>query len=350
MAEKAGFRMLIFLIASFLFVLPVFMRAEKTALRSGSDILILSLEPTKASEVDTDLHSRLILESVFKGGDWLGRSYAPKAQQTLGDDLFSDDGGVKFGLKLMGGLAQIANKDLKTEYEDVNRYYSNQTYTSIVGGSLKAPQQGYEAGGEIVIDLMPQIGIGLGAGYLLVEKESALELDVQGSGRQTNSTKPKISAIPFTASLYLGLPVGDFLNLKAFGGVGYYMGKYEWNSTWTYSSYAKKSTFESESNVIGFHGGVSLEFNLADSFAFVVDGMYRVAKLKDLKGDYNFTGDPTLKDAYAWYVEGRSSSGEKWIETMFMKEEPTFGDVESVRKAEVDLSGFAAKAGFKIIF
>ncbi|MCJ7580039.1 MAG: hypothetical protein MUP98_05840, partial [Candidatus Aminicenantes bacterium] len=97
--------------------------------------------------------------------------------------------------------------------------------------------------------------------------------------------------------------------------------------------------------------------NLGSTFAIFVDGLYRIAKLKDFKGDVNYAYQNSFdkdssseQDVTMWYYEFTTGTGKTFSDFEFAKEKPDYPDVTNVRTAEIDLSGLAARVGFRIKF
>jgi hypothetical protein len=172
---------------------------------------------------------------------------------------------------------------------------------------------------------------------------------------------PNITAIPLTLSLYYSFLFGQSLNFVAGAGVGYYIGKFQSNIYERFDGDGTSILFEADSNSLGFHGGVDLEFNISRTLALVFGVSGRFASLKDLMGSFTVDWDDPEYDTWvdpdriAWYVEEDYSSGEddllagKWYANLaFYKDKPDYSFYRNVRKAKMSLSSIALQIGFLI--
>ena len=183
----------------------------------------------------------------------------------------------------------------------------------------------------------------------------------------TYTTKPKIRTIPLTASLYLSTSDKNAVRFTLNGGVGYYLATINWHYLYSTGAqdylFSDKRTWEAKSKTIGFHGGLGFEFKLANSFAFVIEGVGRYVKLKELAGDFVQTYIEDIEgsvdeDLQAqeeattfWHADYEYSfTGNTHPWTIFSKYKPSSSSYKNVRKGIIDLSGFSIRTGFKIRF
>jgi hypothetical protein len=254
------------------------------------------------------------------------------------------------------------NNDFNDHLQSYNELIDDTPFVS-ADSEFEMLKMGMDFGGEILINFMPNFSVGIGAGYLSAEKETAIELDVYGMYTEDWSYHPKFSVIPITFSLYYGIPVGSFMNVVLNAGFGYYLG------TVDFGFYSKDTiggglwseeteTWSAKSNTMGFHGGIDLEFGIARNLAFVIGAKGRYAKLTDLTGDlewdydtsYGYSGSGTEEDLTLWYYNEEVSGGEEYPFIELSDHKPTASYLSDVRKAEVNLSGIVFQAGIKITF
>jgi hypothetical protein len=122
------------------------------------------------------------------------------------------------------------------------------------------------------------------------------------------------------------------------------------------------SIIETKDNGIGFHGGIGFEYDVMKNLAFFVEGAGRYVKLKDWKGDSTeyiefSSGGPTEKTTETssgtlWYYEYYPETHPDWPSYVLkiQEEKPVHSDYRNVRKAEVELSGFSFRIGFRVKF
>jgi len=269
---------------------------------------------------------------------------------------------ITFGLRLTGGTSLLMRNDINDHMQSYNDLFDDTSYVS-ADSEFEMLKMGMDFGGEILINFMPNFSVGIGAGYLLAGKETAVELDVYGMYTEDWSCHPKFSAIPITFSLYYGIPVGSFMNVVLNAGVGYYLGTVDFDfyskdtvggGLWS----EETETWSAKSNALGFHGGIDLEFGIARNLAFVIGAKGRYAKLTDLTGDldyefdtsYGYSGSGTEEDLTLWYFNEEAIGGKEYPFVVLSEKKPSASYISDVRKAEVNLSGIVFQAGIKVTF
>jgi len=264
--------------------------------------------------------------------------------------------GIEFSLKLHGGISYMVVGDMNDALQGITDYYRDLPNVDIEG-ELKPVHFGFDLGGEIIINFTPRIGVGLGAGYSQVSKKSTMDVNWEGSAYK-DTANPKATVIPLTFGLYVGLPMGNIMNLMLNAGIGYYLGTIQWNYSWDSEFHDYEENWEAKSNALGFHGGLGLEFNFSRNLALVIEGFGRYAKLKSLKGDYSWKRDffgheeGIKEEAIFWYYDWSSSdTGNEYPRIEFNDVMPTETSFQrNVREGEFDLTGFSIRMGIKIKF
>ncbi len=271
---------------------------------------------------------------------------------------------LKFGFRLTGGVFPLMRNDINDHLQGLNdifKDYSDIDPNFIVNSEFEMIKMGMDFDGEILVSFMPNLSIGIGAGYISAGKETASEMTTSSTSSDTWTYDIKFSAIPITLSLYYGIPVGSSLQVVLNGGVGYYLGtvNFDFLSEGNTSSLTYEGTDEwsAKSNALGFHGGIDLEFSFARNLALVAGAKGRYVKLTDLAGtedyDYNqsdgYSLSSTNEDMTLWY--GNYKEGTKYYPQVVLSQNTPTGPAWSdVRKAEVNLSGIVFQAGIKITF
>lgn len=261
--------------------------------------------------------------------------------------------GVGFGLKLSGGMGYLSVGDLNTGFQGENDYLGE--LPGDIEGQYELLHWGYDFGGEIIIYPIPELGIAVGAGYIQVSKESLIKYSGFFFPDET-LVAPKISVIPITLGIYYSMPLASGVNLIVNGGAGYYLGQLSWDMDYSGFLSEYKDTFKGTKGTIGFQGGLGFEFEFSPNVAFVLEGCGRYAKLKDIVGDFKRAGTGMMGpfeesgEYTMWYYEFLIGT-EYYPQTHFDEEEPYDPPYfRNVRKAEIDLSGFSVRAGFKFRF
>ncbi len=265
--------------------------------------------------------------------------------------------GSAVSIKLWGGMNYLLAKDVNDGNQGQNEY--NKMFAEYFGwsasGETSPLRLGYDFGGDLIVNLTSQIGIGFGAGYIQGTKASEY-IFTKGSDKITMSSEPNIRAIPLRAGLFLNLPFGERARLTLSGGAGYYISRYnyEWKYEGTISGSAvfNKLTQEATASGIGFHGGLGLEFDLASNLAFFIEGQARYAKISGFEGSAreDFEDGFEEQEGKLYYYELKFDP-DYFFKQVFVREtEPSGSEVINVREAAVDFSGFCAVAGIRIRF
>ncbi|NIM89958.1 MAG: SH3 domain-containing protein [Candidatus Aminicenantes bacterium] len=264
--------------------------------------------------------------------------------------------GVSFGLKLSGGMGYLSVGDLNASFQGWNDYFE-EAWFGVEGGAEGEYQLlhwGYDFSGEIIVYPIPELGIALGAGYMQVSKESNVKVSTF-FGTEEISATPRISAIPITLGVYFTPPLGSGVNLILSAGAGYYIGQMSWEREVSDIFGEFTDTWKTNKGTLGFQGSLGFEFAFSPKIAFVIEGCGRYAKLKDLSGDFKRAGTGILGpfewggEYTMWYYE-YSDNAESYPRVYFFEEEPDNPNYRNIRKAEIDLSGFSVKAGFRFRF
>jgi opacity protein-like surface antigen len=263
---------------------------------------------------------------------------------------------IEFSLKIHGGLTHMLISDLNDALRGTSNYYRDLSNVDMEE-ELEPVHWGFDFGGELIIHFTPRIGIALGGGYIQADKKTTMDVTWEGSPYK-DTANPRVTAIPLTFGLYVGLPLAKIMNFTVNAGIGYYLGTVKWHYSWDSEYHDYEENWEAKSNAVGFQGSLGFEFNFLRNLAVVIEGFGRYAKLKSLKGDYNwkreFFGheEGVIENSTLWYYEWRSiDTGNEYPRIKFDDEMPTETSFQrNIREGEIDLTGFSVRAGIKIKF
>ena len=275
----------------------------------------------------------------------------------------------KFSFKATGGYGSISTGDFNTVISSLDDLFGDLAAAASLlygveiakEGEFEKMGSGLDFEGEFIVNLTENIGIGIGAGYILRKKDSAASVEFDPFFSVSGNIEPKITAIPVKLSAYYFYPVSSEMNIFVNGGIGYYFGKVTYSIGMDQSimglTLSAKHDGEIKGNGIGFHGGIGIEFTVAENIGFFVEGAGQYAKLKDWEGDHTVTspfGTETMSGTFWYYELLDMNTGKYYSDFGPSKEEPTAEPGEppyqNVRKAEVDLSGFSIRVGIRIKF
>jgi hypothetical protein len=200
-------------------------------------------------------------------------------------------------------------------------------------------------GCEIILNISPKIGIGLGISHMKAENEIVANTYWYDIGNSFEDTfNSQVTAIPISFSLHYELLNRKRISLTSFIGIDYYLGNLKWNYSWKRldisDSYSE--SFKGKSNSFGFHGGLYLEYKLNSRLAVVAEGAGKHVQLSDFQ-------DKSGSVFWAYdFLHSITNKTYNWVS--FAKEKPSGSNLSNIRKGEVDLSGFSLMIGIKIGF
>ena len=265
-------------------------------------------------------------------------------------------GASKLSIRLYGGYSHIVAADVNDGsrfYFDLIEYYAAQG-TGTVEGSYNPLHGGYSFGADLIYQISPAIGIGVGAGYMRNSADSLatyiddpFEVDILAGST--------ITAIPIRLGLFFTFPLGGKLNLTAGAGAAYYAGlKLEamqgldfLDGSWEEMAVSGSQRSSAD---IGFHGSLGLEYKLSPMMGFFVEVLGRYASFKNFD---QVTGVETSSDSPPATTEGKlyivtEDIGGTPISMFTIEETPPVEP--GFREPKFDLSGISLQAGIRIRF
>jgi len=271
----------------------------------------------------------------------------------------ANQNGIKFGFRITGGASLLMRNDINDHLQSYNDLFEDDPYFT-VDSEFELIKMGTDFSGEILVSFMPNLSVGIGAGYISAGKETTMELSYT-SYSEDSTYNIKFSAIPITLSFYYGVPVGSSMQVMLNAGLGYYLGTVDFNLFFEGDTgfYTDEGTdnWSAKSNALGFHGGIDLEFGIAHNLALVVGAKGRYAKLTDLTGTKDYDYSRSTGYSYSYYNENATlwfgdykEGSKKYSLVQLSEDKPSGSSWSNVRKAEVNLSGIVFQAGIKVFF
>lgn len=231
---------------------------------------------------------------------------------------------------------------------------SAQTGYSVEGFTEKSTY-GFDFESELIINFSRFFGIGFGGGY--INRYGSNDTWLEGPfALASYHFSHEITAIPAKASAYIFLPVSSYLNIYLSGGVGYYLGKTNYDYTLeVYDPVTGMRTDgfgEAECKDFGYHGGIGIQFSVIPNVSFFIEDYGRFCKLKNWEGDESLIIDPDNpinRSGTMWFFdETIQNLGSRPF--VSIGEQPSGPYYQNVRKFEVDLSGYSIHAGIILRF
>jgi opacity protein-like surface antigen len=361
------------------YLFPNLTHAEKIKLRVTVEKANVRLKPDLGSMVISEVPLGAVLEVEEQIGEWFKVSLPPDEKGFIVTGYIhssvveileekpvsppppkppqlvyqpSTAPGISFGLRLFGGLNYLSPADVNEGVKGWSDYYDALAtlYGYTVEGEAKPIHLGLDFGGDIIINFTPQIGIGLGIGYIQASKTSEVTFTNGTEGTWTN--KPKIKALPIRAGIYYTFPMSDMMNFVINAGGELYMAKvyYKWHLE--EDGYWEEINAEASSTGFGFHGGLGFEFALSSNMAFFIEGQARYAKIGGFEGTgewENSGGISDKEEGKLYYFKFDTGFGKYYVITV-SKDKPSGANISEVREAKVDFGGLNFIAGVRIRF
>ena len=260
---------------------------------------------------------------------------------------------IQVSLKLYGGYSYLqggeGNEGSKgfTDYWKAMARRAGFDYTT----GYQPFHYGLDTGGDLIIYFSPVVGIGFGSGYVEAKKATTIDLTAPEVSALI-SFKPKVSAIPIKASLYLSLPLGRYASLTLHGGAGYYLAKFtspfrlEEEHGW--SQYDQ----EAKGKGIGYHAGLGLEINLTPRSGLFIEGLVRYVKIGKFEGTntYSDTDSSNSNSGKLYFFKVTDLTLGTFPILKVYDDRPEGPHISDVREAKIDFSGVAARAGVILRF
>jgi len=203
-----------------------------------------------------------------------------------------------FSVKLL--LGSISVKKTTDTWRNPSGYYNTST-TSILSQNA-----GIDISAEFIFWFNRNFGVGAGVGFF----ESGLNGSIGNFDYKPESgylggfsytPELKSQLLPLTASVYFCYPLKDMINLKLFGGLGYYFGTIE-NIMDNLEFRAGTNSaidgflpyyFKSDISTIAPHFGAGVEMGMSQNTYFTVEVIYRKLSFSDFKTSLTQGGELT---------------------------------------------------------
>jgi hypothetical protein len=264
------------------------------------------------------------------------------------------DGKISF--RLQGGWAYLSAGDVNPGTQSFFDHYEALWPASIDG--YLAVHKGYEFGGDVIFELTPRLGVGIGGGYLQISRASAMQLFdpelVSPYARVV--VEPRMNAAPVRMSVHLTVPLSTRLSFHSDVGASYYFrARYSdewWRIIMTFDEPTSityiSNHVEKKGIPIGFHGGVGLEYELKHNFFLYLDARGRYARFRGWKGTsvLEIDNETFSEQGILYYESVPMLTGSPRL--IMVQSDPPDGPDGEPRQAVVDFSGVSLQIGIRI--
>jgi hypothetical protein len=262
-------------------------------------------------------------------------------------------------LRLYGGLSRLAAGDVNEGsdgYFELLELYEAMGAGSVTSGGYSPLHAGYNFGADIVFQLSPMIGVGIGASYLRSSKSSLMTFSFEGEEITLTGT-PMLSAMPIRLAVFFTLPLGGKFNLTADAGAAYYAAlKLDASQRleFTADDWQEMSLSASRSSLtdnLGFQGSLGFEYKVSHKMGFFIEAIGRYASFKNFDTATGTSqsggGVPETDEGKIYLLTYDYPEGTYSAFTISAEPPITFPEV-TVREPKIDLGGFSLQAGIRI--
>lgn len=278
---------------------------------------------------------------------------APQAEPAAAKGL------SRLSVRLYGAYNYVSAADINKGARglfDLLEIYNGMGVGTAVG-EYEPLHGGYDFGADIIYQISPKLGVGLGVGYMRSGSDDSLMAFLMGSTGAIVTGTSTLSAVPVRLGVFATLPVAAKLDLTANAGGAWYAGlkldakeKIYGGGGWTEMAFSGSRSGLAN---VGFQGGLGLEYEVSRSMGFFVEAEGRYAKFK------NF--DTVTSTTTSSLGGSESVTGKLYIDTLTFPEgsystftvettPPVDSANETFREPKIDLSGFGLRAGIRIRF
>jgi hypothetical protein len=238
------------------------------------------------------------------------------------------------------------------DFVDRNHLYLNELSRTDEKYDITTVKDSFFKGfsGEVGIEV-EKYAAGISVGYIGRKYDIESHFEAATSDLEEDYTRSySFSAVPIF--FYIHYKVVNSRFLKAFFtiGEGVYLATYKDDRAITFENSDRTfvdSYVKARKNHLGFHAGVSLDFNITRNLALFVDAGYRLVSFKEIKADEYYEDDfeQEFNEDQEFYYgisriteDGRLTAG------------PGIGIFWDELPAEFNMNGFSLNVGVKIIF
>lgn len=257
--------------------------------------------------------------------------------------------GIGLRLKFSGGLSFFGLGDIE---KGTSGFFNSAADLFISSGYMvnKRPESftpALDISGDIIFNIKPRIGIGLGTGYIHVSaKNFFIVLGKELILEQQVGSIPKINVMPIRLGVFFTFPIRGLFSIRLNAGPSLYLAKY---------SYGRETDIKDITDIfqkataqaLGFHGGLGIAVDLNKRTVFFIEGQARYAKLSNFEGEEKQRNSDNVysleeKGKLYYFEDGPYSY-------LTIRNDAPEGYI-TVRKASFNLSGISLRAGLIIKF
>jgi len=345
-------------------------------LRVSAESASVRLRPSLESPVIGTLPKGTVLSSYEAEGEWFRVVLPPGKDGTVligyvaksdveileekikkpADFWQAEEGefeGLGIHVMLCGGLAMFSSGDIDKGAKGLFNSGADAIAArgvNILARSVKPLNSAVNMGGDVIYDLSPRIGIGLGFGYIHTLHVDAFRYSELKVYENTMNSVTDLTVTTFRIGAFYTQPLGRLFKLRINAGPAIFRASLEYNRNAQGRAFVESYGLVGKATKVGLQGGAMLDLRLLEraSLFFGVQG--RSAKISNFKGSDKLKrqeGDlllPNIENSGVIYLVSANPY------SLLAVYPEGSSDALGARKAVFDFSGVDLLAGLHIRF
>ena len=212
-------------------------------------------------------------------------------------DFWGDDEekyiGMGFHLKLAGGWAFFRSGDIDQGAKGLYEIGAKSVAArgvDFLERNVKPITSGLKLSCDVVYDLSPRLGVGVGVGYTTARGDDIYQYSQLIAYQNTMNSATNLKVLTLRLGAFYTIPLGHLINFHLNAGPALFI------TDFTYSRGDRGLGFEESLNIVGkatilgFQGGVELDLRLLERVSLFFDLQGRYAKISNFQGSEQTAG------------------------------------------------------------
>jgi hypothetical protein len=201
--------------------------------------------------------------------------------------------GMGIHLKLAGGLAFFRSGDIDQGAKGLYEIGAKSVAArgvDFLARSVKPVTSGFNLSGDIVYDLSPRIGVGVGIGYTNTRGDDTYRYSQFGIYQNTMDSATNITVLTLRLGAFYTLSLGRLINFHLSAGPALFITDLSYGRNDRGMGFEESLNIEGKATILGFQGGVELELRLLERVSLFCDLRGRSAKITNFQGSEQTSG------------------------------------------------------------
>jgi len=201
-----------------------------------------------------------------------------------------EEGGFKglgFHLMLSGGWALFPSGDIDRGAKGLYNIGAEAIAArgvDILERNTKPLRSALNLSGDIIYDLGPKIGIGIGFGYIHTLGIDTFRYSERKVYENTMNSATDLTVLTFRLGAFYALPIGRLFHIRLNAGPAIFITNLDYNRNGQGSNFEESYSLIGKTTNFGFQGGVRLEIRIVERASLFFEVQGRTAKISDFKG------------------------------------------------------------------